>query len=75
MSTQMKKKPSANAEADANALSEPERRKVFFSLVDLQDQGVAVQDSRRFIAGQYGLTPEMVRTIEEEGMEKSWPPL
>ena len=57
------------------ALPECDRREIFFRLVDLQDQGVAAESSKEFVAGQYGVGLDVLETIEREGMENDWPPL
>jgi hypothetical protein len=44
-------------------------------LIDAQDQEMPVPQSRRAIAERFGVTEGLVRQIEEEGLENSWPPL
>ncbi|HUR54325.1 MAG TPA: hypothetical protein VMZ71_09350 [Gemmataceae bacterium] len=56
-------------------LSDDRRRELFLALVNLQDEGVAVAESRAFIAGQYGVQVEVVQQVEREGLEAGWPPL
>jgi hypothetical protein len=53
-----------------------QRREIFSSLVATQDQGtMTVSDSRKYIIDQYGLSDAQLRQIEEEGLDKEWPPL
>src|SRR5438445_9763162 len=55
--------------------SEQRRKEVFQALVELQDEGVAVAESRATISERFGLTEAQIRRIEEEGMDNEWPPL
>ncbi len=55
--------------------SEQRRQEVFRALVELQDEGMAVAESRAAIGERYGLTEAQIRRIEEEGMDNEWPPL
>jgi len=34
-----------------------------------------VPDSRREVAGQFGITEQQVQVIEREGLAQNWPPL
>lgn len=45
------------------------------SLVAAWDKGLAVWESRETVATEHGVTAEMVKAIEKEGVEKSWLPL
>ena len=54
---------------------EDRRKEIFAALVDAQDQEVPVGESRRLIAGRYGLSQSQVRQIEREGLDHGWPPL
>jgi hypothetical protein len=56
-------------------LSEDQRKEVFFSLVNAQDQKVGVVESRRLIAQRFGVSESLVRQIEREGIDSQWPPL
>ena len=56
-------------------LSEEERRAVFAALVEAQDAGRNAQDSRVRTCRRFGLSDHQLRRIEEEGLEKEWPPL
>ena len=55
--------------------SEESRKEVFAALVEAQDKGFSVNDSRRVVAGYFSLTIKDVERVEREGLEKSWPPL
>jgi hypothetical protein len=61
--------------ADDGPLSQEERRKVFLALVEAQDSGLTVLQSRKVVAKRFGLTDKQVRAIEEEGLDGQWPPL
>jgi hypothetical protein len=56
-------------------LSMAERMKIFQALVEAQDRGMAVVQSRKTIAEQFRIGEEQVRRIEQEGLEGNWPPL
>jgi hypothetical protein len=56
-------------------IDEERRREIFRSLVELQDREPSVSKTRSQIARQYTLTERQLRRIEEEGIEKGWPPL
>ncbi len=56
-------------------LSEEERREIFRALVEAQDQGMRVAQSRTTIAERFGIAEAKVRDIEREGLDHSWPPL
>jgi hypothetical protein len=51
------------------------RRAVFRALVEAQDAGAGVGESRADVARQFGLTEAHVRAIEDEGLGRGWPPL
>ena len=61
--------------APATDLPEDKRKELFLALVTLQDEGVAVAESRAFVAGQYGVDVAVVVGIENEGSDAGWPPL
>ncbi|MCP4170038.1 MAG: hypothetical protein GY758_04600 [Fuerstiella sp.] len=51
------------------------RQEVFRQLVEQQDRGTPVLQSRNDIAVQFSLSPDQVQVIEREGLNNSWPPL
>ena len=57
------------------SLSEARRKQIFLALVQVQDQGVRVAESRKIIARRFGVSENQVRQIEEQGLEGGWPPL
>jgi hypothetical protein len=57
------------------SLPEPRRKELFLALVDAQDNGLSVAESRAVIAEQFGVSEQQVRRIEREGLEGGWPPL
>ena len=59
----------------AKNLTLQERKDIFLALVSSQDQGAGVSRSRDQITKQYKITDAQLREIEEEGIEKEWPPL
>ena len=54
------------------ALSESERKNIFLALVDAQDHGMSVPQSRRAVAERFGLSEGLVRQIEREGLDRGW---
>jgi hypothetical protein len=53
-----------------------ERREIFLSLVSTQDSGImSVSESHQHVAKQYEITDYQLCQIEDEGLEKEWPPL
>lgn len=54
---------------------ESDRQAVFAALVEAQDQGQSVTESRSTVAARFHLAvPDVVR-IEREGLNAGWPPL
>ena len=56
-------------------IHEERRREIFLALVEAQGQEMAVGQSRKVIAERFGVTEGQVRKIEQEGLDKEWPPL
>ena len=52
--------------------TEDERKAVFVALVETQDNGASVADSRKLVAEKFGLTVETVQDIEKEGLAENW---
>ena len=59
----------------SDQLPEPQRREIFLALVQAQDRGISVADSRQQTAKQFGISMDAVVRIEREGMDNEWPPL
>ena len=59
----------------AHNLPEPVRKEIFSALVEAQDQEMPVAESRREIARRFGISDEVLRAIEREGLDNDWPPL
>lgn len=60
----------------AKRMTVQERREVFHALVSTQDMGMmTVPQSREHVSKQFDITDAELRQIEEEGLEKEWPPL
>jgi hypothetical protein len=60
---------------ETQSLPEDRRREIFLTLVQAQDGGTAVAQSREATARQYGVTPQVVKAVEREGLDSGWPPL
>jgi predicted transcriptional regulator len=56
-------------------LSVKQRKSIFHALVETQDAGTSVAESKRMVAAEYHITREQLDMIEKEGVEKDWPPL
>jgi hypothetical protein len=57
-------------------LTMQQRREIFHTLVTTQDMGLmTVAQSREHVTKQFDITDAQLRQIEEEGLEKEWPPL
>ena len=56
-------------------LPDDRRREVFLALVEAQDGGTPVAESRGAVAERFGLTERQVKEIEREGLDEGWPPL
>jgi hypothetical protein len=54
-------------------LPEELRREIFLALVDAQDQGMTVLQSRKAIAQRCTISESSLVKIEHEGLEKDWP--
>jgi hypothetical protein len=60
----------------AKRLTLQQRREIFQALVNLQDLAtMSVPESRQTMMKQYKITDVQLRQIEEEGVDKEWPPL
>ena len=59
----------------SDALTDDQRKEVFRIIVETQDQGMSVADSRRHVASEYSLSETEIRDIELAGIEGKWPPL
>jgi hypothetical protein len=58
-----------------STLTESRRRAIFASLVNSQDNGASVRQSRRLAAAGFDVSWEQVLAIEREGLLNVWPPL
>ena len=61
--------------ADSAELTLERRMELFKELVVLQDQELGTVRSRKVIAERFGVGENVVRRIEEEGIQAEWPPL
>jgi hypothetical protein len=52
-----------------------QRRDIFRDLVATQDLGMPVRRSYQIITEKYDISDVQLRQIEDEGLEKEWPPL
>jgi hypothetical protein len=54
---------------------ESRRKEIFLALVEAQDGGASVVESRKRIEERFGVSEQEVRHIEREGLDHDWPPL
>ncbi len=52
-----------------------QRRDIFRDLVATQDLGMPVRRSYQIVTEKYEINDVQLRQIEDEGLEKEWPPL
>jgi hypothetical protein len=52
-----------------------ERMVMFLALVEAQDNRMTVAQSRKAVAERFGVSEKLVRQIEQEGLDATWPPL
>jgi hypothetical protein len=52
-----------------------QRRDIFRDLVATQDLGMPVRRSYQIITEKYEISDVQLRQIEDEGLDKEWPPL
>ena len=60
----------------AKRLTAQQKQEIFHALVATQDLGLmTVPQSIQHVAKQFDITEAQLRQIEEEGIDKEWPPL
>ena len=56
-------------------IPENTRMAIFRDLVAIEDGGKSPSEAREEVAVRYDISPEQVRAISNEGLDKTWPPL
>ncbi len=57
-------------------LSVQQRKQIFRALVTVQDEArMTVPESFRHVTKEFDITESQLRQIQDEGIEKEWPPL
>ncbi len=57
-------------------LTVAQRREIFQALVDTQDEmPLKVRESYKIVTDKFSITDSQLRQIENEGIDKQWPPL
>jgi hypothetical protein len=56
-------------------LTQQQKKEIFQALVLKQDEGLNVRKSYQMLTEQYAITEAQLRQIEDEGLDKQWPPL
>ena len=64
----------ARKEAET-ALPLEKRQEIFLSVVEAQDKGMSVEQSRVAATKRFAVTESQVKAIEREGLDNEWPPL
>ncbi|MFO0936461.1 MAG: hypothetical protein U0798_08130 [Gemmataceae bacterium] len=59
----------------SNAIAVERRQQIFADVVAAQDEGLSVLAARAKISKQHELSVDLVKEIEREGIDNSWPPL
>jgi hypothetical protein len=60
----------------AKRLTTQQRQEIFRTLVATQDLGLmTVSESVQHVCKQFDITEAQLRQIEDEGIDKEWPPL
>jgi hypothetical protein len=59
----------------AKRLTLQQRREIFHSLVTTQDMVPNVPRSRQIVTEKFDISEAQLRQIEDEGLDKEWPPL
>jgi hypothetical protein len=60
----------------AKRLTTSQRQEIFRTLVATQDLGLmTVSESVQHVSKQFDITEAQLRQIEDEGIDKEWPPL
>ena len=52
-----------------------QRQEIFYDLVMTQDVVLNVPRSRQIVTEKFDITEAQLRQIEDEGLDKEWPPL
>jgi DNA-directed RNA polymerase sigma subunit (sigma70/sigma32) len=57
-------------------LTVKQKKEIFKALVELQDRNqLKISETIQQVAEQFGISEKEVRKIEDEGIEREWPPL
>ena len=59
----------------AKRLTLQQRQEIFLALVTTQDVVANVPKSRQMVTERFEITESQLRQIEDEGIDKEWPPL
>lgn len=59
----------------AKRLTIQQRKEIFHTLVATQDSIHNVRKSYEMVTEQFEITENQLRQIEDEGLDKEWPPL
>ena len=59
----------------AKRLTLQQRQEIFYDLVMTQDVVMNVRKSYQMVTEKFEITDAQLRQIEDEGLDKEWPPL
>lgn len=57
------------------SISEQIPHEIFAALIDIQESGISLHQSRESVAERYDLPYSQIAKIEREGVLNNWPPL
>jgi hypothetical protein len=63
------------AQAADDQRAEDLRKTVLLALVEAQDHGMDVVQSRKLTIERFSVSDAQLREIEREGLDRHWPPL
>ena len=59
----------------SKTLTTDQRKEIFLNLVETQDAINSVRKSYEMVTERFDISEAELRRIEEEGLDKEWPPL
>jgi hypothetical protein len=60
---------------NAETTTVEQRRAIFRAVLEAQDAGMSVPQSRADVARRFAVSEQSVKEIETEGLDHQWPPL
>lgn len=60
---------------ETKQIPESTRKAIFAAVIDAEDSGENPRNARKLVAEKFEITTDQVKSIEQEGLDKTWPPL